>query len=590
MLVMSGVIPRNIIEEIDRRLNPLEIIGEYVPLRRNGSRYVGLCPFHDEKTPSMSVNPDSGLWHCFGCGASGNLCQFVQRMEGLNYVETMRLLAGKAGVNFETSESALNDNSERLRALNLLDRAADFYRDMLLNSQAGQIGRDYLRERNISRDTAVKFRLGYAPDSSGLMQALRKAGFAADEAVKCGLLSANGYYGPSDVMRGRLIFPICDYQGRVLAFAGRSLGDFKPKYLNTSETPWYSKRHNLYGLHLAKNDIRKQHICVLVEGYFDVISLHQAGVTTAVASCGTALTPEQAQLLKRYSVSDEYSSDVFSVLLMYDSDAAGQKATLKGNEILEEAGLRSQAVFLPAGDDPDSLAQRGLEAVREALDGAEGIVSYMMRKLLTELDITTDEGKEDFVKQTLPLLRKVKDPVRQDVYLRKLAYYSGVNEARIYGLLRFRGRVEGREEKKLRRLTVEEELFRLCVSQPKWISVVREIITPDMLQDKTLQPYFRMLFALKDAEVRQEALTLSELQLDGSDEETKRLAELLTRDTLETEEEDVRKLASAVCDRVRRERLEELRREIVPALDAGAISMEDPRYQEYCQLKRYFHS
>lgn len=596
---MSGLIPQHVIDEISQRLNPIEVIGEYVQLRRRGSTYLGLCPFHNEKTPSMNVDPDRGLWHCFGCGTGGSMFTFVQRMEGLSYFETVRLLAGKAGVTIEFSETAQQENSERLRALNLLDRAADFYHEMLLNSQSGEIGREYMISRNISRDTAVRFRLGYAPESSALLDVLHKAGFQTEEAVKCGLITENSYYGPSDIMRGRLVYPICDSQGKVLAFGGRRLDDNQKtaKYMNTPETAWYSKRRNLYGLHLAKTDIKRQRVCVLVEGYFDVISLHQVGVTTAVASCGTAFTEEQARLLKRYSGSEDGQSNAFNVLLMYDSDAAGEKATLSANAILEEAGLRAQAVFLPPGDDPDSLAQRGLQAVKEVLDSAEGVVSYKMRKLLDggQIDISEPEGKADFVRQVMPLLRQMKDPVVRDAYLRKLSYYTGVKETSLYRLLRSPGREISERKQRLRRFSVEEELFRLCAADPQWISVVRDIVTPGMFEDERMQAYFSTLFALKDIESRQEPIALQELLQDEADDEAvQRLAELLTRENPATDAEDVKKLAVAVRDRVRRRRLEVLSKEIVTALDAGRLRMDndDPLYRdykEYCLLKRYFH-
>lgn len=596
---MAGAIPQNITEEISLRLNPVDVIGEYVQLRRSGSKYLGLCPFHDEKTPSMNVDPDSGLWYCFGCQAGGNLFQFVQRMENLSYFEAVRLLAEKAGVAFELSETAQRDNSERLRALNLLERAADYYHAMLLENPDGQLGREYMISRNIARDTAVKFRLGYSPDNSTLLNTLLKAGFKTEEILKCGLIRDNSYYGPSDIMRGRLIYPICDAQGRVVAFGGRRLDDSKKeiaKYMNTPETPWYSKRHTLYGLNWAKNDIKKQHVCVLVEGYFDVISLHQVGVTTAVASCGTAFTQEQAQLLKRFSVSERDSAEAFNVFLMYDSDAAGEKATLSANEIIEEAGLRAQAVFLPFGDDPDSLAQRGLEEVQKALNEAEGIVSYKMRKLLASeaIDLTTPEGQADFVSQIMPLLRQVKDPVRRDAYLRRLSFYSGSSETRLYSMLRSFNRAGTNVRQRIRRFTAEEELFTICVSQPRWISMAREIVTVDMLdymlEDEQLRTYFYALFTLPNLEERTEAVSLSELLTAEPDaEESKRLAELLTRDKMASDAEDVRKLALAVRDRMWRRRLDTLRLEIVPALDAGNIDNRDSRYQEYTQLKRYFH-
>ena len=579
---MAGMIPQSVLEEVQRRLNPIDIIGRYVSLRRRGSKYLGLCPFHKEKTPSMNVDPDNGLWYCFGCHEGGNVFQFVMRMEGLKYYEAVRQLAQEVGITVELSDTARQENNERQRALNLLDRAADFYHSVLLESPQGEVGREYMIKRNISRDTAVKFRLGWAPDGNGaLLQTLHKAGFTTEEASKCGLLTYSEFYGTGDLMRNRLIFPICDPQGKVLAFGGRSLGDSKAKYMNTPETPWYSKRHNLYGLSQAKSSIKSQDVSLLVEGYFDVISLHQVGITTAVASCGTALTAEQAQVLKRFSG---------NVLLLYDSDLAGQKATLSANAVLEEAGLRAQVVRLPDGEDPDSLAQSGVDAVSAVLSRAEGVVPYLMGKLAEEIDLTTPEGKEDYVRQVMPLLRKVKDPTRRDAYVRKLAYYSGATEAHLHRGLRGYGVIPEHREQRVRAFNNEEKLFCLCLNNPQWVEAVRGLVSADMIEDEKLRPFFQAIFAFPDLEQRKQPLTLNELMDDISDDDLlSHLAELLTRDSLASTKEDVLKLASVVRDKRLRVRLEKLRREVISALDKGEMQLDDPRYLEYCELKRHFH-
>ncbi len=577
---MSGVIPADVIDSVTQRLNVAEIMGRYVTLRRTGSKYVALCPFHNEKTPSMSVDVDKGLWYCFGCHEGGNIYQFVMRMEGLRFSEAVQKLAEEVGITVETSEAALQENSERQRALALLERAADFYQKTLLQSPAGQAGRAYMVERGISRDIAVKFRLGWAPDGgAALMKALSISGYKAEEAEKCGLLTRTSF-GVGDLMRNRLVFPICNSQGKVLAFGGRCLGDGKPKYLNTPETPWYSKRHNLYGLSLARGSISQQDVSVLVEGYFDVISMHQVGITTAVASLGTALTAEQAALLRRYSP---------NAILMYDSDTAGEKATLRGNDVLEEAGMRALVASLPAGDDPDSLARRGLEGVQSVLEAAVGVVGFQMEKLLREIDITTPEGKEDFVKATLPFLKKIKDPARQDAYVRRLAYYSGVAETRLHWRLRGNRQPSGAVVRPMRMLSVEEQLLEACMSHPAFVAEVQQHLSLDDFSDKGLRPYFELLFNMEGLAERQNSLTLKELMAGAGDDDQVRLAEIMTHRDLPTTREDVIKMASSVRDKHLRERLEQLRRELIPALDAGEVGVDDPRFQEYNKLRRHFH-
>ncbi len=575
---MSARIPDATVDEIVRRSDVVSLLGRYVQLRRSGRKYVALCPFHREKTPSLHVDPEKGLWHCFGCKVGGSVFNFVMLMEGLNFPEAVRKLGAEVGVAVEVSEEAAQEDSERARALNMLERVAGYYHELLLRSPLGQPGRDYLEARGISRETAERFHLGWAPDGGrALARKLGQAGFSAQEALDCGVLVERGG-SPRDLLRARLVFPICDTQGRVLAFGGRALGDAQPKYLNSPESAWYSKRMHLYGLHLARGPISRGDEAILVEGYFDVVSLHQAGVPRAVASLGTALTPEQANLLRRYT---------HTAVLAYDADRAGEQATLKGAEILEEADLRVLVARMPEGEDPDSLARQGPEAVTAMIRSAVGLVDFQMDLLERTMDLSSPEGKEDFVREVMPAIGRIRDSVRQDAYIRRLAYRTGISEQRLHWRVRRGNRTPEPPRRGRRTLDVEERLLHLCATFPEWIPVVREIVSVEMVSKQEMRPLFAALLGL---EGRTEPVPLREflpyLQEEGM---VSRLTEILAQEPLQSTHEDVRKLAESIRDQALRERLEALRQEVVPALDAGRLDPSDPLCQEYYQLRRHFH-
>lgn len=575
---MSGKIPEKVIEDVSQRINALEIFGRYMQLRRQGSKYVALCPFHNEKTPSLSIDPDKGLWYCFGCKEGGSVFTFIMKMEGSSFYETVSSLAHEVGIEIDCSPEAQEADSRNKRGLDLLERAAAFYHDVLFNQVSGAKGRNYLAERGISRDTAVKFRLGWAPESgSSLLQILSRAGFTAQEACECGA-AVNHDYGSRDLLRDRLVFPICDHQGRVIAFGGRILGDGQPKYLNSPETAWYSKRRHLYALNLARGLIKREGKVIITEGYFDAVSMHQAGFGMTVASLGTALTPEQANLLHRYAD---------NAILAYDADDAGEMAILKGSAILEDSGMRASTVIMPHGEDPDSLARRGEEAVAAVFNKPVGIVNFQIERILNKIDITSPEGKEDFIKEVLPSVERIKDSARQDGYIQILAYYTGISETKLHWRLHRKGNFL-QPLKRERLLTTEEKLLCICVSSPQWCSFAKEEISADMIEARWLRPVFAALFA-QDA--REKPAVFSELEpYLESKEQVAKLAEILSREEFVPTLEDVSKLTEAVKDKYLRGRLDVLRKEVLPAIEAGEISQDSELYCEYQRLRQHFNA
>ena len=419
----------NQIEEVRARADIVEIIGAHVRLRKAGRNWVGLCPFHNEKTPSFSVNAERGFFHCFGCGVGGTVYNFLIKMEGLSFPEAVRSLAQKYGVALPEIDEPGPARGEREAMLRANEVAAQFFEHVLWNprstSDAGAV-REYLNSRGLSRETARHFRVGYAPSHpASLAAALEKRGLA-DAGLRIGLIKQDAN-GRRDMFRARVMFPIRDAQGRVLAFGGRVMDDRQPKYLNSPESPLYSKTRTLYGIHEARQAIQSKDRVILVEGYFDVIALWQAGFKEAVAGCGTALTVEQLRFLSRYTK---------NVLACFDGDSAGRKASLRALEIFLQAGLLGRGIFIPQGFDPDTFVRdRGAQSFEELIGAAELLIDYF----LTEQAIASRgsiEKRSEAAKRVTAILKQVGDPFQFDMLARKAADTLGVDEH----LLRDEGR------------------------------------------------------------------------------------------------------------------------------------------------------
>ncbi len=415
-------IPPQVIEEIVSKTDFVALMGQYLTLRQQGRRLVALCPFHSEKTPSFSIDAERGFFHCFGCHASGDLFKFVMRLENWTFTEAARELGRRVGVEIDDltpQERADYARKERLR--DLMAQAAAHYHELLARSPTAAAARHYLSQRGIGAEVINDFKLGYAPAGPAYLldwAAARK--FTAEDLLACGLATDRTQSGRTvDALRDRVTYPICDPHGQIIAFGGRILGEGQPKYLNSTETVLFSKRTNLYGLYQARHHLRDSE-AIVVEGYMDVVALHQAGFRQAVASLGTALTPEQAGLLRRYCA---------SCLLAYDADHAGQAATDKGIEVFEAAGLTARVVTMPDGDDPDSLIKRdGATAFRTRMDKAQSIIDYKMDKLLARLPVHTPEGKSALLKEMMPALGRIRDLVRREAYVVDLVNRASLPE------------------------------------------------------------------------------------------------------------------------------------------------------------------
>jgi DNA primase len=445
---------QDFLQELSDR-NPIEdVVGEYVQFtKRSGQNLFGLCPFHSEKTPSFSVSPSKQIYHCFGCGKGGSVINFIMEIENLSFPEAVEFLARRAGMKVPEQQSDPGKpKRDRLYALNR-DAARFFYEQ--LSTPAGAAAVDYMLRRGITPGTARRFGLGCAPESwDALCSAMKEKGYTERELYDAGLVRRGKKGGVYDAFRGRLMFPVIDVRGNVIAFSGRALGDVEPKYLNSPETPVFSKSHNLFGLNLAKKS--KSGYIILVEGNIDVVSLHQAGFDSAVASLGTSLTPEQARLISRFKQ---------EVVIAYDADEAGKKAAQRAIGILEKLELKVRVLTVRGAKDPDEFIKaKGPEAFQNLLAESENHVEYRLDAVRAKHDLATDEGKVAYLKEAAGVIAQLPDRAAREVYAMRAASQCGVSPEAVQDEVRQQRR---RRAAAARRQTEREELRPLRMSQPQ---------------------------------------------------------------------------------------------------------------------------
>ncbi|MCX8130219.1 MAG: DNA primase [Clostridia bacterium] len=412
--------PEEIIEEVRLNNDIVDVVSEYVRLERKGKDFFGLCPFHKEKTPSFSVVSTKQIFYCFGCGKGGNVINFVMNAENLDFIEAVKHLADRAHIQLPEGESSEEIERARIKQeiLKINTEAARFFFNNLNNS-AGENARQYLKRRKISEHTIRRFGLGYSlEDWDSLYKYLVEKGFDISQIKQSGLILSNKNGGYCDRFRGRVIFPIFDIRGNVIGFGGRVLDSSLPKYMNSPETLVYNKGRNLYALNIAKNSGEKR--LVIVEGYMDVISLHQSGIINSVASLGTALTESQGRILKKYAE---------EVIISYDADTAGQAATLRGLELLSDIGCNVKVLIIPQGKDPDEfISKNGPEEFKKLIDKALSLVEYKIRILKNQINTESIEGTITFLNKVAELLSKVDNLVEREMYLKKISKDYNVSE------------------------------------------------------------------------------------------------------------------------------------------------------------------
>ncbi len=505
--------PDSFLQELKLRSDITEIASSYVNLKRHGRNMVGLCPFHGEKTPSFNIYTENGSFYCFGCGAGGDVITFIMKIENLDYVEAVKFLAQRAGM--EMPENTYDDSLSklRMRIYEANREAARFFHATLL-SQRGQSGLNYLRGRALSDRTIRHFGLGFADDDwNSLCNHLKNKGFSEYEIYSANLAfkrkNGNGIY---DRFVNRVMFPIIDLRGNVIAFGGRIMTDEKPKYLNTSDTPVFKKSENLFSLNNAKSSGTRT--LILCEGYMDVIALNQAGFTNAVATLGTALTNEQAVLMKRYA--DE-------VIICYDADGAGQKATARAIQILRNAGLPIKILTVPSGKDPDefirSKGENGPAAFKLLIEKCGNDIEYRLMKLKENYNLNTTDGKVAFLNEAVKIVATIESPIERDVFASKLcaeleidknAFLEQISKVKrrnrrenikketrqIQAELNGQSDKINREHyKKPRSSSAEEALLVYLINNPDYANSISERVTPDKFSNSLIKRYYEYVLS-----------------------------------------------------------------------------------------------
>ena len=412
-----------IIEEVRQTNDIVDIISQYVHLKRSGRNFFGLCPFHNEKSPSFSVSPDKQIFHCFGCGVGGNVFTFLQKIEGINFIEAVQTLAERANIQLPTIQNSADSYKELLKSkvYKVNEFTAKFYHENLYKPEA-KIAQEYIKKRKLTNNTLKSFQIGFSGKFDELYKELKKQGFEDAEILESGLVNKNDNGRYIDRYRNRLMFPICDARGRVIAFGGRVLDDSKPKYINSPENVVYSKGRNLFGLNVAKKGDTKK--LLIVEGYMDVISLHQRGITNVVAPLGTALTQQQGWLLRK---------NAEQIILSFDSDEAGLTAKIRALDILQNMGCDIRILQMEGAKDPDEyIIKYGNVRFKALIEKAISVIEFKVKVLKKDLDLENVNDKIKFLNEIAKLLSKINNTIEQELYIEKIAKEYDISKEAIY--------------------------------------------------------------------------------------------------------------------------------------------------------------
>ena len=492
---MSGLIDESILEQILSRVDIVAVISEYLPLKRSGRNFKASCPFHHEKTASFMVSAEKQIFHCFGCGAGGNAFKFLMQYDRLEFPEAVEKLARKAGVIIPDKHRGAGAGQTQ-QVLKALELACGYFQERLF-SGTGSDARDYLGKRGIRSETAKTFKLGFAPDLwDGLIAHLKSKEINLAIMEKAGLVLPKDNGGYYDRFRGRVMFTICNLKSEVIGFGARTLDSAEPKYLNSPETQLYVKGKNLFNLNLAKEELRDTDRLVLVEGYMDCLIPYQAGLRNIAASCGTALTPEQAKLIKRFTP---------NVVVLYDGDKAGQTATLRSLDIFLEEEMNVMVAALPDKEDPDTFVRKnGIAALKSLVGAADNLFDYKLRLLRAANDEKTQEGRRRITAEMLPTIKKVPSAVQRSDYIRMLAERLRMSEE---SLLTELNKVKEENPYSYRGIhqtgtvnadgwihPTEKQLIKLMFDENSLINRVRDAVTPSDFQDTASSRLVALIF------------------------------------------------------------------------------------------------
>ncbi len=564
---MTGMIPESVIENIQQQSDIVSVISGYIPLKQVGKSFKALCPFHHEKTPSFIVSPEKQIFHCFGCGAGGNVFGFVMKYENMTFIEAVELLADKAGISI-TRQKINTDVLDMYKVNNIV---SDYFVNMLINSSEGKHACEYLKNREINGQTINDFKLGYAPVSpKSLLEFAKREKISETFLDKAGITA----YDPQEKNRyvrfkNRIIFPIYNTQGKIVGFAGRALDDKTlPKYLNSPQTELYNKSNILYGLNIAKKEIADKKHAVIVEGYMDLLALYQAGFLNVVASSGTSLTVQQAKLLLRYAS---------KATIVYDGDTAGTNATLRGLDILVEQGLMVKIARLPAGEDPDSFLNKyGKNKFSNMLEEAVDIITYRIGILEDQLDSASIDGKTEIAKNILPTISKITDSIRKSEYIKYLAEKLSLNEASVLDEI---GKIKSQASERtsynpsaslLPTERIEKHLLQLMLEDTGIVKKVRQSLVVEDFLNNDYRQIAKLLFKLDTTgKIQSHKNILNQLKNDA-------LKDVVTGLIMETiphseKEKEINQIIAKLKEKKINKRIKELNASLEKTKETGEI-------------------
>ena len=563
-----------IIEEVRQNNDIVDIISQYVHLTRKGRNYFGLCPFHNEKSPSFSVSPDRQIFHCFGCGVGGNVYTFLMKIEGITFREALEQLAERANIQLPTLENSADTAREELKAkvYKVNEFTAEFYHQNLYKPVA-KIAQEYVKKRRMNNETLEAYKIGYSGKFDELYKALKAQGFGEKEILESGLVNKNDNGTYIDRYRNRLMFPICDARGKVIAFGGRVLDDSKPKYINSPENVVYSKGRHLFGLNVAKKDSAKK--ILIVEGYMDVISLHQRGITNVVGALGTALTEQQGWLLRRTTE---------QVILGFDADGAGQTAIARSMEILQKMGCDMRVLQIEGAKDPDEfIVKFGEGRFKLAIDNAISLVEFKVKNLKKDFNLENTGDKIRFLNEIAKILSKVENTMEREIYIEKIAKGYNISKEAIYAevnKLIYVGTKEDKISQNKNREThsitreqknndkIDEDLKRrentiialLLDANTNIFQKIKEHIKPEDFKDETNRKIAEQLYV----ELDKSEANINKL-IDTFDEETQNHITMVMATDYEIENID--KAVDDILSKYEREKLDNRKQEILKQLE-----------------------
>ena len=563
-----------IVEQVRQNNDIVDIISQYVHLTRKGRNYFGLCPFHNEKSPSFSVSPERQIFHCFGCGVGGNIYTFLMKIEGIGFKDAIEQLAERANIQLPRIENPEEDRKEELKAkiYKINQFTADFYHQNLYKPTA-QNAQEYVKKRKLTQNTLETFKIGFSGKFDELYKSLKLQGFGEKEILESGLVIKNDRGQFIDMYRNRLMIPICDIRGRVIAFGGRVLDDSKPKYINSPENVVYSKGRHLFGLNVAKKDCSKK--LLIVEGYMDAISLYQRGITNVVAALGTALTEQQGWLLRKSTE---------QVILGFDSDGAGQTAVARSMEILQKMGCDMRVLQIEGAKDPDEFVLKfGEGRFKLAMDNAISLIEFKVKNLSKDINLNNTSDKIKFLNEIAKILAKVDNTMEREIYIEKIANNYKISKEAIYAEVNKLIYTSSKADNLLQSKTIKTQIVKkiekeekdvdadlkrredtiialLLDSNDKIFQKIKEIIKPEDFKDETNKKIAIKLYE----ELEKQDTNINKL-IDEFDEPTQNhVTEVMATDY---EIENIEKAVDDILSKYERERLESKKTHILKELE-----------------------